>query len=835
MSTAVTTWDALVRARSRVDVRVWERVGLIAVLVMAAAFRLWRLTQNGYGDTYYSAGVRSMLESWRNFFYNAYDPGGFISVDKPPVALWAQVASAKLLGFSSLSLLLPQALEGVAAVLLTYYLVRRVFGSGAGLLAGLVLAVMPVNVAVDRTNNTDSMLALVLLLAAWAWSLAAETGRRRHLLLGAALVGVGFNTKMLAACVVLPAFYLLYLLTAPLPRRTRLLHLAAASAVLIAVSFSWPLAVDLTPPSQRPYVGSSQNNTEFDLIFGHNGIARLVAGTRWGLRGPGGRFRGGQGPGGGAFAPGAGPGAGAFPPGAGPGDGGPFPPAGGPGAAGMVPPGQAPGAGGFSFAGGRGPGGYGGYAGPGGGWGFRGGPPGPLRLFSQALAGQVMWLFPLAAIGLLAAATRVRRRWPLDPRHQALLMWGAWLVSCAVIFSFARGIFHPYYLNTMAPPMAALAGAGLVALWADYQEGGWRGWLLPAALLLTAAWEARIVWDYPAWSRVLIPLVLLVTLAAAAVLIAAPLIEARPTVGRGWGTLARSAVPGALAVGFLALLVSPTAWATTPVRSRGNTMLPQAGPELLGVTMRGRNRAGFPGGLRGGLRGGFRGGPAGAGFPGGFRGGPGGGFGRGMGDNRKLIDFLKAHHHGERYLVATPNVMTASPIIIETGEPVMPIGGFMGSERIITADQFARLVAQKQVRYALASPFGGRMAGGNEELFRWVREHGLAVDRSLWQPARAGRGPGNGPGGGFPGGWQGGGFPAPAGGSPGGGGPFPPGGGPGAGGFGAAPGGGPGGGGFPGGWGGRFGRGGFMQLYDLAPTDPGSPEYGQEDDSPFGL
>src|ERR1700752_4086411 len=190
-------------------------LGFVAVLFAAAALRLWRLGQNGFANEYYSAGVRSMSQSWHNFLYNAFDPAGFISVDKPPVALWIQVASVKLFGFHALSVLIPQALEGVAAVALLYHLVQRRFGAAAGLLAALFLALTPVSVAIDRSSNTESCLILVLLLAAWALLRAAEDGSRRWLVLAVALVGFAFNVKMLAAWVVLPAFTLAYARVTP--------------------------------------------------------------------------------------------------------------------------------------------------------------------------------------------------------------------------------------------------------------------------------------------------------------------------------------------------------------------------------------------------------------------------------------------------------------------------------------------------------------------------------------------------------------------------------------------------------------------------------------------
>ena len=189
---------------------VWRlRAARAAVLGLAAALRLWRIDQNGLGTDYYSAAVRSMMTGWHAFFYNAFDPAGFVSVDKPPLALWIQVASAWVLGFDGLAVLLPQVIEGVAAVWLVAHLVERRFGAGAGLLAGLFLAITPVSVAADRSSNTDSCLVLALLLAAWALARAAEDGRRDLLLLSMALLGLAFNVKMLAAFVVLPTFVLI--------------------------------------------------------------------------------------------------------------------------------------------------------------------------------------------------------------------------------------------------------------------------------------------------------------------------------------------------------------------------------------------------------------------------------------------------------------------------------------------------------------------------------------------------------------------------------------------------------------------------------------------------
>src|SRR5712692_3360454 len=267
----------------------WHRLGLVGVTLISVFMNFYELGQNGFGS-YYPAAVLSMTDNWHNFFFVAYDPGGFVSIDKPPVGFWLEAASAKIFGFNSVSILLPQALAGVLSVLLLYYLVRRHFGVVAGLLAALALAITPISVVTNRDVTIDSTLALFLLVGAWAVIRAAETGKLRWLLLSAVIVGIGFNIKMLEAYLVVPAFGLLYLLAAPKSIWKRIGHLALAGLVLLAVSFSWIVAVDLTPASQRPYVDSTQDNSELNLAFGYNGIERLLGGIfggRGGSRGGG--------------------------------------------------------------------------------------------------------------------------------------------------------------------------------------------------------------------------------------------------------------------------------------------------------------------------------------------------------------------------------------------------------------------------------------------------------------------------------------------------------------------------------------------------------------------
>ena len=248
-----------------------ELAWLAAVLVTATALRLWRLSDNGFGSDYYAAGVRSMLQGAHLFFYAAFDPAGFLSLDKPPVVFWIQTLFAKALGFDGWTLHLPQALAGVASVVLLHHIVRRAYGSAAGLLAALALAVAPIAVAVDRSNNVDSWLVFFLLLAA----VVALRGRGLSLAIAMALLGIAFNVKMGAALACGPALLAGWFLASDLDWRRRLGWMAIAGVMLAGVSLSWAIAFDLTPKEQRPYAGSTNGNSMLELAVVHNALERF--------------------------------------------------------------------------------------------------------------------------------------------------------------------------------------------------------------------------------------------------------------------------------------------------------------------------------------------------------------------------------------------------------------------------------------------------------------------------------------------------------------------------------------------------------------------------------
>lgn len=254
----------------------WVRPALIALLGSAAALYLVGLGASGWANGFYSAAVQAGTRSWKAAFFGALDPSGFITVDKPPAALWVMDISARLFGLNSWSILVPSALEGVASVAVLYATIRRVFSPGVALLGGALFALTPVSALMFRFNDPDPLLTLLLLGATYAAVRAIEAERGWWLTLSAALVGAGFLAKMLQAVIVVPVLAPVYLWAGPGRLRSRLVRLTGAGAVLVASAGWWVLAVSLVPAADRPYIGSSQDNSLLNLIFGYNGFGRLT-------------------------------------------------------------------------------------------------------------------------------------------------------------------------------------------------------------------------------------------------------------------------------------------------------------------------------------------------------------------------------------------------------------------------------------------------------------------------------------------------------------------------------------------------------------------------------
>lgn len=635
---------------------------LIGIALLAAFLNLYGIWKDQYANAYYTAAVASMLQSFHNFFFASFDPGGFVTVDKPPVAFWLQTLSASIFGLQGWSVILPQALAGVGSVFLIYALVRPSFGKTAARLSALVFACTPIAAAVSRTNNVDSLLVFTLLSATWFLFKAVKTKKWIGSVAAFALIGVGFNIKMLQAYMVLPAFYLFYWIAFRVQWKQKLKGLAVSTVVLLLVSLSWPVVVDSIPKADRPYIGSSQTNSVLELAFGYNGMSRLT-----GNGGPGGGNRDGSGLRNdrqGQQELGQN----------------------------QVTGSQMP-----SFDGnnqwgtardGRFAGGQGGPGGAGGGGMFNTGTAGPLRLFQSQLSGQISWFLPfalLAAIGLLIG---IRRKQSLTDKQKEALFWLAWLLPMMGFFSIA-GFFHTYYLIMLAPAIAALTGAGWVELYGFFRNHeNWKRWLLPVGLLGTTGFQLFILTPYTKQigSTGLIVIGGLGTVLALILLVL-----------RKKEKLTQFAAVG----GILILLAAPLYWAATPLLYGGNSMIPEAGPQLQSSGNRwGATSTRF---------------------------------------NTQLLTYLTSHNTGEKFLFATTNAGTAEPYIIQTGKAVMAMGGFSGSDPILTVDQVKQMVQNKEVKYFLISAGGpGGDRGGSSEVLTWIKANGKEIPQAEWQGSSEG-------------------------------------------------------------------------------------------------
>lgn len=770
----------------------WEKGALTGILALSAFLGLWNLSINGYSNDFYAASVRSMLQSWHNFFYLAFDPGGWITVDKPPLAFMIQTFFVRVFGFSGVNLLVPEALAGIAGVYLLYYMVKRAFGPAAGLLSALMLAVTPIFAVMNRDNNPDSLLVFTLILAAWAALRAAERGKMRWLLVSGALVGLAFNIKMLEAWIILPAIYGMYFLFARTKWWKRILHLTLTGIVVIIVSFSWAVAVDLTPASQRPYIDGSTNNTVTDLIFGYNGLGR-VDGNERGNTSAG--FNIGEIFGGGTTGTGAQSGQQALPGSEGTTQGGfgsqqgTTNQTGTTGTDGQFQPPQNQTDGNAQRQAGNQPGGFAGGQ-PGGGGGMFGGQAGITRLITPMMGGEFNWYFPLAMLGIvfLAASTWFGMAKGLEKsrRMQSVAMWGGWFLAFGLVLSFSKGIIHTYYMNVMAPAGAALAGTAIVMLWQTYKKGGWLAWLLPAGIAAAAFYQAYLLTAYTSWNWWLSPVLVVVGIAAFAGLALGLVLRKQPS-GSKFSL-------GVVSVATAALLVTPTWWSIRAVftaitgsipsavpggggggggfgggnQSTQSLTLPQAwtnfvssnlGGQLLLVgialivaaalvgvwfLLRGKKWFNLP--LASGvILALFLVGSTGwwlnvaqaqttqasTNRNGGF-GGSGGGESSPV--NTALLNYLTANQDGYKNILAVSSSNEASSTIAATGLSVMSLGGFSGSSQTLTTTaQVEALVKNHIVRFFMTGGGGGGGRGGsNSVVSTYVQANCQVVDSSLY-------------------------------------------------------------------------------------------------------
>ncbi|NUR01816.1 MAG: glycosyltransferase family 39 protein [Streptomyces sp.] len=664
----------------------WVRPAFWGLLLATGLLYLYNLSASGYANSFYSAAVQAGSKSWKAFFFGSLDAGNAITVDKPPASLWPMELSVRIFGLNSWAILVPEVLMGLATVAVVYASVRRRFSPAAGLIAGAVLALTPVAALMFRFNNPDAMLALLMSVACYFVVRALEDGRTKWLVWAGVAIGFAFLGKTLQAFLILPALAIVYAVCAPVSLKKRLGQLAAATAALVVAGGWWVAIVELWPASSRPYIGGSQDNSFLSLTFGYNGFGRL-SGNETGSVGGGG----------------------------------------GGGGTGM--------------------------------WGATGWN----RMFNSEVGSQISWLLPAALILFVAGLVATRKYRRTSVTRGSFLVWGGSLLLTMVVFSYMAGIFHQYYTVALAPYLAAVVGMGSALLWERRREA-WASLTLAGAVVASAAWGYVLLnrtSDYLPWLKYL---VLVGGLLAALGLVFA-------------GRISRQLALGAAAVGILASLAGPTAYTLSTVNSAHTGSIVTAGPA--GASMMGGG---------GGMRGGFGGGGGmpgrhnqqngngntqngngntqnGNGFPGGGTNGNGnGGFGGGMpGQNQQngngstrnqqggmpgarvggggvggLLNgasvssqakkLLEANASQYTWVAAAIGAQNAASYQLSTGDPVMAIGGFNGTDPSPTLAQFKKYVADGRIHYFISSGTGGGGMGGtssgtSSQITSWVEKN----------------------------------------------------------------------------------------------------------------
>jgi len=650
----------------------WARPAFAALLLVTGVLYLWDLSVSGWANQFYSAAVQAGTKSWEAMFYGSSDAANFITVDKPPASLWVMEVSTRIFGVNSWAILAPQALEGVATVAVVYLAVRRRFSAQAGLIAGAALALTPVAALMFRFNNPDALLALLLTLAGYATLRAQEQARTRWLLLAAACIGTAFLVKTLQAFLIVPALGLTYAALAPTGVWRRVRQLALALVVLVVSGGWWVAVVELTPAQYRPYIGGSQDNSFLELTFGYNGFGRLDGSETGSVGGGGG---------------------------------------GGAGSTGM--------------------------------WGATG----LTRLFGSDMGGQISWLIPAASILLVAGLYLTRRAPRTDPQRAAFVLWGLALATTFLTFSLMKGIFHPYYNVALAPYLAAIVGMGAGLLQARRHE-----WFASGALALavgaTAVWSYELLGRSADWYPWLRYTVLIAGLLAALGLVAA-------------GRLPTRAVGALALVGLTTGLAGPAAYTLQTVATAHTGSLPSAGPSVTGGGFGGGSPGSFGGGRGGHAGGSFGGGTPpqggttpgtgnpGTGNPG--TGNPGTGSTSGTGTNPRtnphaganpaagnvgtllngsdpgpaLTALLKADASAYTWVAAGIGSQNAAGYQLATGDPVMAVGGFNGTDPAPTLTQFEEYADTGKIHYFIGGTISS--TGDSAQIAAWVAAHYTAT------------------------------------------------------------------------------------------------------------
>ena len=664
-------------ARTQGELPRWVSRGSLALTLLAVlALYTYDLAASGYANSFYSAAAQAGSVSWKAFFYGSLDSANSITVDKTPGSLWLMALSVRIFGLSSWSILLPQALLGVASAAVLYASVRRALSGRlseswhitptrahvAGLVGALTMALTPAATLMFRFNNPDALMVFCYVAAAYFTVRATEAASRKWLALAGVAIGIGFLAKMLQAFVLLPSLLLAYAIAAPASWRKKLVDLVVAFAAMV-VSFGWYIAiVELVPASWRPYIGGSQNNSLLELMFGYNGLGRL-SGSETGSVG---------------------------------------------------------GAAATSTA--------------------QWGSSGLLRMFTSESGEMVSFLIPgalvlagvaFAVIGRRAYANALRKHETTGETMAlgALTLYGSWLVINGLVFSFMAGIYHDYYTVALAPAIAGTVAVGGTILWAKRSSLVARIGLAVAALA-TAVWTVALA-TVPGGVYLALSLggAVALVVGAAGILWGKRLVPALSRTALGLLIAGGLVTPTAYSIQTALTAHTGSIVTAGPASSGlgGNSFGPggMGGPPGQGAPGQGGPPAGTipQGGAPGGTTGTAQQGTAPTGNAGGGMGGPI----SGASVSSDMVMLLSSNASSYTWVAATTGAQNSASYQLATDYPVMAIGGFSGSDPSPTLDQFKALVAQGKIHYYIAAGsmggMGGGMSGGSNvssEISTWV-------------------------------------------------------------------------------------------------------------------
>ena len=584
-----------------------KKIAIGVLLILTAITYLFGALQNGMANSYYAAAVQAASSNFTAWLFGSLDAANFVSVDKPPLSTMIMGLSARIFGFSSFSMLLPNVLAGVITVYLVYRITRYYFGFKSGIIAGGILAVTPVVTLMSGFNNPDAILMCFLTASGYFLIRALDKKPIRNLALAALFSGLAFNTKMLQGLMVLPAIYVVYLCFAKAKLNKRILHLGIFTAVVMIVSLSWSVLVYLTPAEMRPWVGSTNDNNIWSLIFGYNGFGRLL--------------------------------------------------------------GNSPGNGG----------------GGGGRTGF-GGATGVFRMFNDEFGPNIAWFIPTALIGAVTVFFRLRKKERTNIQFGITAFWLIWLLTHMFIFSMTSGTIHPYYVVVLAPAIAALVGISLPLIIQLYKNNK-NTWLLPVTMMLTALTAAMIL--SMGGLTGLTWVILALGVISSLLLILA---KNGQKIGLGYqvGDVRQTIllkVGGVLSV--ITVLATPIYYMIATVTQTHVGSIPTAGPSSTALVGSNNENAEA---------------------------------------ESALVTYLLANSSNTTWIAAVNSANESAAIQISTGKPVAALGGFNGSDPVLTLAQFKEYVANGKIKYYVASSRGmGGGPGGSSEIVSWIKQNATVV------------------------------------------------------------------------------------------------------------